>query len=53
MRRSWNRSGEDFVVLDGIADALRTVGFALISSGMDDIMGSGVTPEKPLFVLSE
>ena len=34
MRRSWKGSGEDFVALEGMADAERTVGLALMSSGM-------------------
>jgi len=39
VRSSWNGSGEDFVTLDGIASAVRTVGFALMSSGM---LGDGI-----------
>lgn len=37
VRRSWKGSGEDLRFRDGMAEAERTVGFALMSSGI--VMG--------------
>ena len=34
VKRSWNGSGDELACRDGMAEAARTVGFALMSSGI-------------------
>lgn len=53
MRRSWKGSGEGFRFREGMAEAERTVGFALMSSGMvmlsTVVMVGGKLPPPEIF----